>query len=184
MIQLVFLLEEESMRLFLERFLQKILPEDAPPPVLVKHQGKSDLDRNTARRLRDWRNPGDIRFVIVRDQHGEDCVALKRRLRDKCEKAGRGRPLIRIVCQELESWLLGDLEALQLAFPDSRSALRRIRISDPDACPNANQIMESAITGYRKTMGAREIAPHLDPARNRSRSFQVFVEGVRRLAQE
>ena len=37
---------------------------------------------------------------------------------------------------------------------------------------------------FSKTVVARNIAPHMDPNRNRSKSFQVFVEGLRACVEE
>ena len=74
------------MQTFLDLFLRRIYPD--LEFVCIPHNGKSHLDRNIVHTLRSWRVPGD-RFVIVRDNDGADCHALKQRLRELCRQGGR-----------------------------------------------------------------------------------------------
>lgn len=37
---------------------------------------------------------------------------------------------------------------------------------------------------YQKMIGSRNIGPHLDLANNRSNSFRVFIEGIRKKFEE
>ena len=115
MSRLVLLLEEESMRVLLDGLLPRLLPD--LPFKCVPHEGKSDLARSIRLKLRAWREPG-VRFAVVEDNDGKDCHALKDALRGFCEAAGRPDTLIRIACQELEAWYLGEPEALADAFGD------------------------------------------------------------------
>lgn len=179
---LVFLLEEPSMAVVLEVLLPKILPDDVFFR-LVPHEGKSDLDRSIPRKVRGWRAPG-VYFIIVRDRESAECHALKASLTKLCEQGGRPDSLVRIVCPSLEAWFLGDLVAVERAFEmnglATRSRLKRF--ADPDRFNNAPDELKRMVRHYGKVAGARAIAPHLEPGRNRSRSFQVFYAGVIRLA--
>jgi hypothetical protein len=179
---LVFLLEEPSMAEVLDVLLPKILPDEVFFQ-LVPHEGKSDLDRSIPRKLRAWRVPG-ARFVIVRDRESAECHDLKDRLMKLCQAGGRPDSLVRIVCPSLEAWFLGDLQAVERAFElnglTKRSRLKRF--SDPDRFNNAPDELQRMVKHYRKLGGARAIAPHLDPSRNRSHSFRVFCDGVQRFA--
>ena len=84
----------------------------------VPHEGKSDLDKSIPRKLKAWLEPG-VRFVVVRDNDNADCSDIKAKLVRQCQQAGRPDTLVRLVCQELESWYIGDLAALAEAYPES-----------------------------------------------------------------
>lgn len=185
--RLVFLLEEPSMRVLLEGWLPRLVPGwvSGEHFLCVPHEGKSDLDRSIPRKLAAWRHPGD-RFVIVRDNDNADCIEVKARLRRLCEQAGRPDSLIRLVCQELESWYLGDLAALAAAFDAPRidSPANRKRFDAPDGWQKPSAEVKRLIPTFQKIGGARAMAAHLDAQRNRSHSLHAFVTGVRRLHAE
>ena len=103
--RLVFLLEEPSMKALLSGLLPRLFPGwvERQHFLLVLHEGKSDLDRSVPRKLKAWQIPED-QFVILRDNDNTNCVDLKAKLVKLCEQCGRPNTLIRIVCQELESW--------------------------------------------------------------------------------
>ena len=109
------------MRALLDGLLPRLFP--GLPFQCVPHEGKTDLERSIPRKLRGWREPG-VRFAVVRDNDGADCRALKDDLRGLCRAGHRDDTLIRIVCQELEAWYLGEPDALADAF--GREALRNI----------------------------------------------------------
>lgn len=185
--RIVFLLEEPSMRVLLEEWLPRFLPGLVRNQhfLCIPHEGKSDLDRSIPRKLAAWRIPGD-RFVIVRDNDGADCLDIKARLRALCAQAGRPDALIRLVCQELESWYLGDLAALAAAFDAPRvdSPAHGKRFADPDSWQKPSVEVKRMIPQFQKIQGARAMASCLSVGSNRSRSFQVFAEGVCRIAAE
>ena len=115
--RVVFLLEEESMKVLLEGLLPRIFPQLNFQ--CIHHEGKSDLEKSIPRKLRAWREPG-VRFVVLRDNDGTDCVFLKQRLLKICSDAGGKDTLVRIVCEELEAWYLGEPDALAEAFDDEK----------------------------------------------------------------
>jgi hypothetical protein len=180
---LVFLLEEPSMKEALQGLLPRILP-DGVHFICVPHEGKSDLERSIPRKLRGWKTP-DTCFVIVRDQDAADCHDVKDRLVELCQEGHRPDSLVRVVCRELESWFLGDLEAVEEAHGVNVARLQgRRKYRNPDTVGNPAAEMARLVPGYQKVAGARAIGPRLDPARNRSPSFRAFVDGVRRLADQ
>jgi hypothetical protein len=185
--RVVFLLEEPSMQALLDGLLPRLVNGWVTNRhfLCIPHEGKTDLDRSIARKLAAWRIPGD-RFVIVRDNDGADCLAVKQRLQGLCETAGRPDTLVRLVCQELESWYLGDLRALAEAFgePKADTAARRKRYSRPDEWLKASTEVRRLIPAFQKIGGARLMAQALEPNRSRSKSFHVFVLAVRRLAMD
>ena len=179
MSRVVFLLEEYSMKVLLEELLPRLFP--TLPFLCVAHEGKQDLERSVRKKLAAWREPG-ARFVVVRDNDNGDCRALKQRLVGLC--TARADTIVRIACQEVEAWYLGDPIALAEAFNESQLAEvgRQARFRDPDAVPGPAKALEELVPGFQKVSGARRLAPHLDPARNRSASFRAFIDAVRRLA--
>ena len=178
---LVFLLEEPSAKQVLDTLLPKLLPSDVSF-LTIKHHGKDDLRQSLPRKLRNWKTP-DTRFVVLHDQDNCDCEVLKAELQELCRQAGRNDTVIRIVCQELEAWYFGDLAAVERAFPGHRlqQLAEKSAYRDPDAIVKPSDRLEDLIPGFYKGVGAKTIPQHMDIERNRSRSFQVFIQAVRRL---
>ncbi len=179
--KVIFLLEESSMQVLLEGILPRLFP--GLNFQCLAHKGKYDLDQNITRLLRNWREPG-TRFVIVRDNDNGDCRALKERLRQLCQQSRRNDTLIRIVCQELEAWYLGEPRAMAFAF-GVESLWRignRAKYRNPDALLKPSDDVKRLVRGFRKIDAARRMAEHLTREGNRSHSFAVFLDGVATLA--
>jgi hypothetical protein len=153
---LVFLLEEPSAKDALEAWVPTWLPDGVTPHYLV-FQGKQDLENRMVLRMRHWLLP-DSRFLVMRDQDSGDCRMVKATLQERCDAAGHPDAVVRVACRELESFFVGDWEAVAQAF--GRPALAR------------------HLDGYQKRDGARRIAPLIDPARNRSASFHALRSAV------
>ncbi len=177
-----FLLEEYSMKTLLDQLLPRLFPELSF--LCLKHEGKQDLERSIPRKLRGWREPG-VQFVVLRDNDGGDCKQLKSRLATLCRDAGRPDTIVRIACQELEAWYLGEPEAMAEAF--EKDSLRHIRsrskYRDPDTVPRPSEEMTKLVPEFQKVSGARSMGAHLSMERNVSQSFRALVHGVRRLQQ-
>jgi hypothetical protein len=178
----VFLVEEASMEEMLRGFLPALFPDwvEGVHWRCIPHEGKSDLEASIPRKLRGWRQPG-VRFVVMRDQDSAACEAVKANLRTLCANAGRPDTLIRIPCRELEAWYLGDLAAVDAGLGTRRLAAlqNKRKYREPDRLGSPSNEL-AKIAPYQKRAGSRAIGPHLDPARNRSHSFGVFVTGLRR----
>ena len=180
--RIVFMTEEPSMDATLRNLLPKLFPDfrEFEHWLIIHHQGKSDLERSYPIKMREWREPG-VRFIILRDNDGADCLVLKQKLVSKVPNHAP-EYLVRIVCQELESWFLGDLVAVAAAYPAAarHRQFNRLSRSDPDSLTNASDLIER-LTGTQTKIGrAGEIAKRMQPASNRSNSFQVFVNGLSR----
>lgn len=178
---LIFMLEEPSMRYFIDGFIHRVIPEGVHVQYLV-HEGKQDLEKSIPRKLRGWRVP-DSYFVIVRDKDGEEPLKLKQRLRNMCAENERPDALIRIAVHHLESWVLGDFRAVALAFdkPNLVSMSVNKKYRNPDVLANASEEMSRIIPGYQKVSGAREVSKFIDPDNNNSPSFNTFLKGVKDL---
>ncbi len=165
-------------------FIDRLMPRFFPGLGFqcIPHDGKQDLERSVPRKLRAWREPG-VRFVVVRDQDSADCHEVKDNLIDLCRQAGRCDVLVRVVCRELEAWYIGEPEAVMRVFPNApqaRRLLNRSAYRDPDQVVQPAAAISRLIPEFQKRRDARRMACFLS-RENRSRSFQVFVEGIRRL---
>jgi len=182
--EIVFLVEESSMEETLKGLLPRVLRNDISLKY-IKFDGKRDLEKKLPRKLRGYLKP-DARFVVLRDQDSGDCLTIKRRLKTLCDQSSKPDTLVRIVCRELESWFLGDLAAIEAGLGLTGLAQRQHekKFRNPDNHNNAKQILKELTDGrYRRTSSAREISLHLNPEKNTSHSFRVFVEGVKKLAE-
>ena len=191
------LIEEPSMETFLQGLLPRVLPEGCTFNCHV-FQGKRNLLRRLENRLRGYRNlPAECRLVVVVDRDDDDCHELKRRLERAAadtnlltRSQARGEPwqvVNRIAIEELEAWYFGDWEAVRQAYPRVASNVpQKTGYRDPDAVRGGTwEAFERILkrrgyfqTGLRKIEAARTIAPHINPARNRSRSFTVFHDAL------
>jgi hypothetical protein len=127
--------------------------------------------------------------VVLLDRDDDDCVELKKILTDACA-ATSCDALCRIAIEELEAWFFGDVPGLRAAYPGVPESLhQKAKFRDPDAIAGGTwQALERILRrahyypgGMPKVEVARAVAEHMDPAQNRSRSFQVFVEGIVRI---
>jgi len=173
---IIVLTEERSMEETVRFLMEKHRPDLAEGLnwFVFSYNGKSDLERNIVTRMRQW-NYGEPQFVIMRDADGGDCQQIKHSLSLLADSGGKTYK-VRIVCQELESWFLGDSEAVRAAYQRCNFSNNTAAYRDPDGLGNASDEL-TRLTGDQAKVGrARLIAPHLEPARNCSKSFRVFFE--------
>ena len=180
----VVFVEEPSAAELLKVILPKLLPADMEFKC-IHFQGKQDLEGNIERKLRGWLAP-DTRFLVMRDRDSENCIVVKRRLVALCAKAGKPQTLVRIACGELESFYLGDMFALSVAFNKRFQVGRKAKFRNPDQLGSAAEELKRLTNGeYQKISGTRAIAPLLKlDGSNSSRSFNVLLDGIRRLVRE
>lgn len=183
MTTLVLCLEEESARHLLEGILPRILPAEVSIRFIV-FEGKQDLKNQLGKRLRGWLAP-DTKFLVMHDQDSSDCSILKDQLRAICVGAGKPTTMIRIACHELESFYLGDLEAVEqaLGIPGLSKQQSNRKFRSPDSLNNAAQELKK-ITGnkYQKLNGSRLIGPLMAlDGKNTSISFGHLASGIAKL---
>lgn len=195
-----FLVEEPSMEAFLSVLLPRLLPEGCEYRI-HPFRSKPDLKRNIANRIRGysrWISPDHRIFVLV-DRDNDDCMELKGEFEEVARLAGLRTPsypgclpwqiVNRIVIEELEAWYFGDWQAVRSAYPNvSANVPQNSRYRDPDSITNTWETFERILkrsgyyrSGLRKIEVARNIAKHICPERNRSRSFKLFrrtIKGV------
>lgn len=173
---IVIFTEEESMNAALEGLMGTQFPHliQGLDWFLIDFNGKSDLEKRFPDRMKKW-NYGDPLFVILRDNDGSDCKKLKKRL-EKLASPLKKPFKVRVVCQELESWFLGDNQAVNTAYPRCRFSNETAKYRAPDKMTNAAQELGELTGDFSKVGRASLIAPHLDPSLNVSRSFQVLFK--------
>ena len=193
-----FLVEEPSMEAFLDAWLPRFLPPHCTFEIFV-HPGKHALLRRLGSRLRGYANwmPPEYRIVVVVDRDSDECEELKLRLEQICESVGlrsrraAGGPewqvVTRIAIEELEAWYFGDWPAVRAAYPRIPAQIPdRVARRNPDAIRGGTwEAFERVLRRYgyfrqglAKVRAATDIGRHIDPARNRSRSFAVFRDAI------
>lgn len=197
--RLELLVEEPSAEAALNHLLPKLLGPDLLFRV-YPHQGKPDLLKKLPARLRGYRRwiPEDWGIVVLIDADGKDCVEQKATLESMARQAGfstrattgrggRFQVLNRLAIEELEAWFFGDVEALCEAYPGIPPSLgERAAYRDSDAIRGGTgeslerefQKAGHHLGGLSKIKAAREISACMEPSWNRSRSFQVFRQGL------
>lgn len=173
--ELIFLLEEESAKAFLESLLPRILDQSVSTK-LIAFEGKQDLEKQLTRKIRAYSNP-HARFIVMRDQDSNpDCVNIKQDLLQKCNDAGKlQQSIVRIACKELESFYLADLAAVEsaLALTGLAKHQNKARYRQPDSCQNpSKELLKLTKSNYQKVSHSREIGLKVDVANTRSSSFK------------
>ncbi|MEA4909169.1 MAG: DUF4276 family protein [Anaerolineaceae bacterium] len=197
MLHIEILVEEPSMEAALKNLLPRLLPPESTFRILT-FQGKPDLLQKLPGRMRGYRwITEEYRIVVLVDEDRQDCHELKYQLETAATQAGfitktnsgdaHFQVLNRIVIEELEAWFLGDPEAVRQAYPNLPINLDKRNTSvNPDTIPGGTwEALERTLQrygyfrgGFRKVEAARKISAFMDPTRNRSKSFQVFREGL------
>ncbi|MDR1535860.1 MAG: DUF4276 family protein [Planctomycetota bacterium] len=168
--------------------LQAVLPRLLPPgwkSCFVVFEGKRDLEKNIEKRLRGWRDPNAC-FLVMRDQDADDCRKIKKNLMLKATRSGKGkRTIVRIACHELETFYLGDLQAVEkgLNIPGLSKLQSRRAYRTPDrlsaAAHELGRLANRHRQNYQKVQGSRLIAPFLRvDGSNASRSFIALIAGI------
>ena len=137
---LVCLLEEPSAEQMFKAILPKILSEEVCVRYLV-FEGKQDLEKQIEKRIKFWQAP-DSFFLVMRDQDSGDCVVIKQNLLDKISIAGKlENSIVRIACHELESFYLGDLQAVEdgLQINGLARLQKNKKYRNPDRLANASE---------------------------------------------
>jgi Domain of unknown function (DUF4276) len=194
-----FLVEDFSTQEALLRILPKILPAGTEFGIR-SFRGKEDLLSKLPKRLAGYKPwiAEDWRIVVLLDRDNDDCKNLKSKLEDISLKAGfitktthipgqSFQVLNRLMIEELEAWFFGDVEAIRQAYPGLQPSLaQKAQYRDPDAIQGGTwEALQRELQrvghfkgGLDKVRAAREISQFMNPAVNRSSSFQAFRVGL------
>ncbi len=156
---LVCLLEEKSAKAMLEIILPKLLFNINFK--YITFSGKQDLLKNIRLKLKNYRTPETV-FLIMCDKDSQDCRMLKRKIEQSIPAHKKAK--IRIACHELESFYLGDLQAVDKAFGLNLARYQKTtKYRNPDdlIVKPAEKLKILTQEKYQKIQGSRLIAQHL-----------------------
>ena len=181
---IVLLTEEQSMGECLKVVIPQLWPDsrEGLDWLVLSFQGKSHLKKSIPQKMKGWGNYRNPHFIILQDKDSGNCVAIKQELY-KIAYPHKKPFHVRIVCQELESWLLGDLEAIKRAYPQAEIR-DNAKFRNPDSLGNASQELERLINIPTKIQPAKSISQHFDLTKNKSKSFNVFIRTLKQLIQK
>lgn len=123
--------------------LENLLPKLFPPNFVINedyfirtHQVKSDLKKSLQKKIKTYsKMPDTVGIFVLHDQDSNDCKLLKDSLKKICSDSSKDlKCMIRIVCRELESWYLGDLNAIEKSYINFKSSkyLNKAKFRNPD----------------------------------------------------
>jgi len=189
------LVEELSMESALRLIIPKIVPQMSF--TVYPYQCKQDLLGKLPDRLRGYSSwlPRDWQIMVIVDRDDDKCDLLKNQLEAIARRANlrtrtQGGPHFqltnRLAIEELEAWFFGDWAAVRQAYPKVSSHIpAKQSYRDSDRIPHTWESLERILqragyfkAGLRKIELARAIAEHMEPNRNRSRSFQLFRDAL------
>ena len=143
-----------------------------------------------------WKRDKNFRVILLCDRDAKDCEVLKNHFEDCAKRydlptisnpnseTGEFAMVTVIVIEELESWFLGDMEAVTSAYEKIPKEQCQIfnRIA-PDSISDPKQELHNLFKkyGYYKDYLIQQeiiekIAPKMTPSDNRSQSFQYFYK--------
>ncbi|MFU8844735.1 MAG: DUF4276 family protein [Bacteroidales bacterium] len=193
------LVEELSAEKVMHNILPKMITGEHTYRI-ISYQGKMDMLIKlpvTLKGYAKWISDDQVIVVLV-DRDNQDCHELKNSLEKLTRDANLtsktnhqvGEPysvLNRIAIEELEAWFFGDADAVRSAYPRASSKFeRKAAYRNPDEIKGGTwEALERILqaggyfkNGLRKIESANEISKFMEPLNNRSRSFQVFWEGI------
>ena len=179
------LVEEPSMEHFLRGLLPKLLPDGYLLDhncFIRPHEGKSDLRKSIPRKAKTypyWLTP--VKLIIIHDQDSNDCRNLKSELEKLVRDVnGASLLLIRIACRELENWYLGDFDAVEKVYPESKASTQsgKAKFRNPDNLVGSDE-MKRLSRNFTKSFAAKEIPQYLTLNGNKSLSFNHLINGIR-----
>ncbi len=179
--------EEASFEKFARLLFTRLIP--GVDVRIYPHQGKQDLERALRTTVPTISKIPDARILITRDQDSDNCRTLKRRLLELVANQCSCAYKIRIVCRELECWMLGDMDAIAKAYPRFKPEQYKHKADfrEVDLIADAPDRLLRMIPELKQNRSLSKIAfvsnvvPHMDMDVNTSGSFNHFVTAVRQL---
>ena len=165
------------------------LAGDASLPVKVKgYGGSGEMLRNGAKQIGFFKNDyGCTRFIVCHDADGPDPkpnrdLVQDRIIRPSCAEATNCCILVPV--QELEAWILADIECAITLFP----AWKPNPISQPESIPSPKEYLEKLSRDHKQrpryshATHNEQMAKHLDldKVARKCPAFRVLVDFVAR----
>jgi hypothetical protein len=191
MIELHVFTEEPSIKNVFDALLPQILPEDVSF-VVHPHQGKQDLEKALCSTIPSISKIPNVKILITRDQDEDDCKILKNKLLSIVDKKCSCDYFVRIVCKELESWFLGDLRAIEKAYPrfDKQRYVSKPQFRNVDNIRKPSEYLKTILPNYAsrtilpKLETSKNIAAYMDINNNTSTSFNHTINAIKKLIQK
>ncbi|MBK6680888.1 MAG: DUF4276 family protein [Ignavibacteriales bacterium] len=180
------LVEEPSIKNVLNTLLPSLLTPDykLDENCFVRvHSGKTDLLKSIPRKLKAYsKMPDEYKVLILVDKDFEDCKELKQKIESSIPADVVCDKVIRIVSRELEGWFVGDLVAVEKAYPSTKATKYKNKSTfrDPDEA-HAVQELKKIIPGFSKGEVSQKISLHMNLESNRNKSFNQFIKGLEKL---
>ena len=179
--------EEVSFEKFARHLFSRLIPD--VDVRIYPHQGKQDLERALRTTLPVISKRQGARILVTRDQDSDNCRTLKKKLLELFSGQCFCTYKIRIVCRELECWMLGDMEAIAKAYPRFKPEQFKYKADfrNVDIIADAPDRLLRMIPELKlnrslpKITFASNVAPHMNTDANTSVSFKHFVTAVRQL---
>jgi tRNA U55 pseudouridine synthase TruB len=183
--------EESSIEKVFEVLLPQILP-DSVSFHIHPHQGKQDLERALQKTVPSISKIPNVKILITRDQDEDNCKELKQKLRNIVEDKCSCDFFIRIICKELESWFLGDLLAVEKAYPrfKAQQYSQKNNFKNVDNISKPSDFLRRIIPDYSDTKKlpkletSQNIVQYMDINNNKSASFNHTINAIKKLIEE
>lgn len=180
-------LEEESAEEMLRVIIPRLTGISKENIVSVTFEGKRDLRKQLGRVMANYPNYNCV-FLVMCDWDDGDCKKLKKELLDRISEHKTKLTKVRIACRELESFYLGDLQAVEkgLDVPNLSKMQNKKPYKMPDNRAEPDKLLEDITNNkYNKTAGSASIAPHLNlDGDNRSKSFNALLQAIKELSRK
>ncbi len=179
--RLEILVEEVSMKTFLEGIIDKIIQSEnwkLNENIFIRaFEGKSHLQKEICNKAKVYKNFHEpVTMVIIHDQDSSDCRILKTKIEKLILPSGFHNYKIRIVCRELENWYLGDFDALEKVIPEIKAKnLRNKSIYRNPEIPNGKDELKKIKSDYGAIGFANEISRYINIDNNRASSFNHTI---------
>ncbi|MDR0802630.1 hypothetical protein [Fluviicola sp.] len=179
--------EELSAKNVFDEILPKIIPGISYR--IYPHQGKQDLHKALKTTIPSISKIPGSRILITRDQDNQDCKDVKNDLAQVLDGKCVCPYSIRIVCRELESWFLGDLNAIKQAYPRFKPEqhIGKADFKNVDLIAIPKNYLLRIIPEYHnaetlpKLETSSKISQFLDLDNNTSMSFQFTISAIKQL---
>lgn len=185
-----FLVEELSMEIVLREIIPKIIGSKHTFNIR-NFQNKDRLLKRLPERMKSYAKyvNKDWIIVVLIDRDNDNCYELKKKLCKASSVITQATVLNRIVIEELEAWFFGDIPAICNEYqriPLSLSNKKQFR--NPDAIKGGtweqlNQVLKKYgyDTGLQKREFAQRVAIHMNIDNNKSKSFQILRDSLRKI---
>lgn len=181
--------EEQSLKNVLTEVLPKVLPKHVYFNI-YSHQGKQDLEKALKTTLPSISKTPGAKILITRDQDNDDCIELKKRIFELVNDNCLCEFSIRIICKELEAWFLGDMNAIESAYPKFKADqhINKAEFREVDKIQSPSRQLLNIIPDFSKSeylpkLEVSEcISPFLQIDNNKSVSFNHTITAIKKLA--